>query len=225
MRSSRPSGPAGSTTDLAVGEGAVWVGNGRGDAGPVGSSIRPASPVSIGGDDHRDRHRGSAQLCPAGAVDSGEYRTLGVSQLAVGAGAVWAINPDLSVSRIDADTGARIAIIPVEAGGAIAAGEGVWAIAAEAPHVLRIDPRTNKVVQRIELEADSLTGLAVGGGSVWATDLETGSLWRIDPGPDPITRTIDVGSGSLRSPSAGARSGSRTSSAMRSCASTRGQTR
>ena len=119
-----------------------------------------------------------------------------MSQLAVGAGAVWAINPDRTVSRIDPDTGARVATVRMKAGSAIAAGaEGVWALSGEDPHVLQIDPRTNKVGQRIELEASDLTGLAVGDGSVWATDLEEGLLWRVDPGPDPITRTIDVGFG------------------------------
>ena len=92
--------------------------------------------------------------------------------------------------------GRRVAIVPMNAGSAIAAGdEGVWALDGEGPRVLEIDPRTNEVGQTIELGADDLTGLTVGDGSVWATDLDTGSLWRIDPGPDPITRTIDVGFG------------------------------
>ncbi len=190
-------GTGGITTDLAVGEGAVWVGNGAETEGPGGSvytaSITRFDPVTTSG-------RGTEVLPKLrpypGRESSGEYRVLGVSQLAVGAGAVWAINPDLTVSRLNPGTGAREATIPVTVGTAIAAGkEGVWTIAAEAPHLLRIDPRTNKVGQRIELAAFGLTGLAVGGGSVWATDLEAGLLWRIEPGEEPITRTIDVGFG------------------------------
>jgi branched-chain amino acid transport system substrate-binding protein len=189
-------GTGGVTTDLAVGEGAVWVGNGaQGDIAST-TSVSRVDPDTTSVDETQvlPSPRTTLDVRPAG-----EFRTLGVSQLAVGAGAVWAINPDLSVSRIDPDTGKRVAIIPIEAGGAIAAGrEGVWVIASdidETPHVLGIDPRANKVSQDIELATSGLTGLAVGGGSVWATDSEEGVLWRIEPGPDPTTRTIGVGVG------------------------------
>ena len=190
-------GTGGVPTDLAVGEGAVWVGNGE----PGGVDIAYTASVSRVDPDTTAVTETQVLPSPRSTPDvrtAGEFRTLGVSQLAVGAGAVWAINPDLSVSRIDPDSGKRVAIVPMEAGGAIAAGkEGVWALAAgfETPYVLRIDPSTNKVSQRIELGASDLTGLAVGAGSVWATDVEEGLLWRIEPGPDPTTRTIDVGFG------------------------------
>jgi branched-chain amino acid transport system substrate-binding protein len=190
-------GTGGVTTDLAVGEGAVWVGNG--EQGDI------ASTTSVSRVDPDTTSVGETQVLPSARTTldvrpAGEFRTLGVSQLAVGAGAVWAINPDLSVSRIDPDTGKRVAIIPVEAGRAIAAGEeGVWVIGpgvGETPHVIGIDPRTNEVSQDIELGAEGdLTGLAVGGGSVWATEIERGLLWRIEPGPDPTTQTIGVGVG------------------------------
>jgi branched-chain amino acid transport system substrate-binding protein len=188
-------GTGGVPTDLAVGEGAVWVGNGE------HGRVDIAYTASVSRVDPDTTAVTETQVLPSPRTTpdvrtSGESRTLGVSQLAAGAGAVWAINPDLSVSRIDPATGKRVAIVPMEAGGAIAAGkEGVWALAADGPHVLRIDSRTNKVSQKIELGAAGLTGLAVGAGSVWATDLEEGLLWRIEPGPDPTTRTIDVGFG------------------------------
>ena len=195
-------GTGGVTTDLAVGEGAVWVGNGAQTSG-TGDIAHTTSVSRV---DPDTTSVTQTQVLPSRRATpdvrlAGEFRTLGVSQLAVGAGAVWAINPDLSVSRINPDTGKRDEIIPIEVGGGIAAGrEGVWAIAAgsdleAAPTVLRIDPRTNKISQRIELATDDLTGLAVGGGAVWATDAEGGLLWRIEPGPDPTTRTIEVGLG------------------------------
>jgi branched-chain amino acid transport system substrate-binding protein len=115
---------------------------------------------------------------------------LGVSQLAAGAGGVWAINPDLTVSRIDPDTLELVAKIPVTDSRAIAAGrEGVWVIGGEAAPLVQID----KVGQTIDLEVNELAGLALGAGSVWATDLETGLLWRVEPGPS--ARTIDIGLG------------------------------
>jgi branched-chain amino acid transport system substrate-binding protein len=119
-----------------------------------------------------------------------------VSQLAAGAGAVWAINPDLTVSRINAVTGEFVARIPVKAGTAVAAGrEGVWVLSATGPEVIRIDPRTNSVGRPISLPAEDLWGLAVGGGSVWTTDIATGVLWRIEPRPNAVPRPIDVGFG------------------------------
>jgi branched-chain amino acid transport system substrate-binding protein len=190
-------GTGGITTDLAVGEGAVWIGNGTKTSGPL-SLVNTGSISRL--DPATTREMGTEPLPsfaenPA-AISSGEYRVLGVSQLAVGAGAVWAINPDRTVSRIDPDTGARIATVRVKAGSAIAAGaEGVWVLSGDDPHVLQIDPRTDTVARRIELGARDLTGLAVGDGSVWATDLEAGLLWRIEPGPDPTTQTIKVGFG------------------------------
>jgi branched-chain amino acid transport system substrate-binding protein len=195
-------GTGGITTDLAVGEGAVWVGNGAQTSG-TGDIAHTSSISRVDPDTTsvtQTQVLPSRRATPAGR-QAGEFRTLGVSQLAVGAGAVWAINPDLSVSRINPDTGKRDEIIPVEVGSGIAAGsEGVWAIAAgpdlaAPPTVLRIDPRTNKISQSIELATSDLTGLAVGGGSVWATDAEEGLLWRIEPGPDPTTQTIKIGLG------------------------------
>lgn len=188
-------GTGGITTDLAVGEGAVWVGNGAESAGEFGN-VYTASVSRFDPDTATGETVDLPRLRNPDGNNAGQSRVLGVSQLAVGAGAVWAINPDLTVSRLDPDTGARVATVDAEAGGAIAAGEeGVWAIAEDGPNLLEIDPRTNRVVQRIELETSALTGLAVGGGSVWATDVEEGVLWRIEPGPDPITRTIEVGFG------------------------------
>jgi branched-chain amino acid transport system substrate-binding protein len=190
-------GTGGRTTDLAVGGGAVWVGNGVREPGPF--SVTYTASISRL-DPDTTSERWTEQLpgftqTPA-AISSGEERVLGVSQLAVGAGAVWAINPDRTVSRLDPDDGRRIATVPVTAGSAIAAGdEGVWVLSGDETHVLRIDPRTNEIGQRIELTASELTGLAVGADAVWATDLEQGQLWRIEPGPDPIARSIDVGFG------------------------------
>jgi branched-chain amino acid transport system substrate-binding protein len=190
-------GTGGETTDLAVGEGAVWVGNGARTRGPI-AQVHTASITRL--DPETTFVTATARLPrfvqnPA-AVSSAESKVLGVSQLAAGRGAVWAINPDRTVSRIDPDTGERLDTVQIKAGSAIAAGdEGVWALSDEAEHVLRIDPRTNEVDRTIELNTLDLTGLALGAGSVWVTDLEAGLLWRIEPSPEPITRSIDLGFG------------------------------
>jgi branched-chain amino acid transport system substrate-binding protein len=192
-------GTGGTTTDLAVGEGAVWVGNGGKTAETLGSASQSAYTTSVSRLDPDSTAVTGTRVLPGGqAPEAGGYSTsriLGVSQLAAGAGGVWAINPDLSVSRIDPDTLELVARIPVTAPSAIAAGsEGVWVTGGEAP-LVQIDPRTNKVGQTIDLEVNGLAGLALGAGSVWATDLETGLLWRVEPGEDPSARTIDIGQG------------------------------
>lgn len=192
----RTFGTGGTPTDLAVGEGAVWVGNGA----ETGRGFGIVYTASVSRLDPESTAPSETAVLPGrlspGADSSGDHRLPGVSQIAAGAGGVWAINPDLSVSRIDAETGKIVARIPVRAGGAIAAGrEGVWVLGAAGTEVIEIDRRTNKVGRTIELPAAELWGLAVGAGSVWTTDLETGVLWRAEPGPDPVPRPIDVGFG------------------------------
>ena len=190
-------GTGGTTTDLAVGEGGVWIGNGTAQGDEVFASISTSSVAQV---DPGSTAVTAAVDLGAGTrgpttEDSGEARVLGVSQVAVGSGAVWAINPDRTVSRIDPVTGERVARIRVAAGSAIAAGEeGVWLLASDSPEVVKIDPRRNTVAQRIGISADFLAGLALGGGAVWTTDLTTGVLWRIDPGPRRL-RPIDIGFG------------------------------
>jgi branched-chain amino acid transport system substrate-binding protein len=86
--------------------------------------------------------------------------------------------------------------VPVRAGGAIAAGrEGVWVVGDTAVSVTRIDPRTNRPGQTVEVGASFLSDIALGAGSVWASAPEDGVVWRIERRPQPITRTISVGKG------------------------------
>ena len=124
------------------------------------------------------------RLPGGGEDDVGDFDE-GFPRIAVGAGAVWAINPDSTVSRLDPASGRRVAVVrgPDEAG-AIAAGDaGVWVISG-VNTISRIDPRTNRMRKAIELGSNRLFGIAVGGGAVWATS-EEGVLWRVEPGRAP----------------------------------------
>ena len=120
---------------------------------------------------------------------------MGFPGIAVGAGAVWAINPDQTISRIDPKTGVRVATVNARASTIAAGDAGVWFVDADRSAVTRIDPRTNRVGQTIPVGANVLLGIAVGAGSVWATGENEGLVWRIDPGPHPVTRSIDTGAG------------------------------
>ena len=167
--------------DIAAGAGAVWVrGSGRldrldPDSGEITASVKLPEKVEAGDLPTQNR---------------------GYPQIAIGAGAVWVVNEDRTVSRVDPETGARVATILVDAATIAAGREGVWFVDGdETQSVRRIDPETNRPGQRIRVGAQHLSAVAVGGGHVWATAEGDGLVWRIDPGRDPVTRTIDVGVG------------------------------
>jgi branched-chain amino acid transport system substrate-binding protein len=174
-------------TDLAVGGGALWVGNGGG---------RDANyTVSISRIDPRTGAITRTVKLTDGSDFAGTYNW-GIPQVAVGAGAVWAADPGLTVSRIDPASGRLVARLEADARLGIAAGEeGVWFLSPQGGAVTRIDPRTNRVGQTISIGSGYVGGIAVGAGSVWATGEKDGLVWRIEPGPDPVTRSIDVGVG------------------------------
>jgi DNA-binding SARP family transcriptional activator/ABC-type branched-subunit amino acid transport system substrate-binding protein len=181
-------------TDLAVGGGAIWVGNGVPQARTaLPESVSRFGPESAVVDE-------TIPLSPA----SGPALTwVGQDSLrphiAVADAAVWVVNPDLSVSRIDPRTNQVVAGVAGVQAVTIAAGEGeVW-IVNDGGEVVEIDPRTNAASKLIPVAAESLTVLAVGAGAVWVADPLGGSVWRIDPDPDPILRTIplDVGVGAV----------------------------
>jgi ABC-type branched-subunit amino acid transport system substrate-binding protein len=178
----RTKGPA---TDIAAGAGAVWVRS----AGPNGAWLDRHDP-DTGAVTH------SVKL-PAGPYQGDlPFKNWGFPGIAVGAGAIWAINDDRTVSRIDPATGERVARIKVNATTIAAGREGVWFIDGdETRAVRRIDPTTNRPGQRIPVGAQNLSAVAVGGGHVWASAQGDGLVWRIDPGRDPVYRSIDVGVG------------------------------
>jgi ABC-type branched-subunit amino acid transport system substrate-binding protein/predicted Ser/Thr protein kinase len=180
---------AGRPSDLAVGAGAVWVGNGGGRYRNFTASISRIDPASAAVT--RTVKLPDTTEGAAGSTNPG------LPRIAVGAGAVWAINPDDTLSRIDPQTGRLVARIDVGiSASTIAAGEeGVWFLSWEDPSVRRLDPRTNRVDKKIPLGSHSLSGIVVGDGAVWVTAQDEGLLWRIEPDPSPSLRTIDVGVG------------------------------
>ena len=115
---------------------------------------------------------------------------LSVQHVAVSPEAVWVINRDLSVSRIDPRTNRIVAQVEGVKANNIAVGDGdIWV--AEESGLAEIDPSTNEVARRVPLDAD-LSTLAVGGGAVWVADPEGGNVWRVDTGPRLKTTAIEV---------------------------------
>ena len=173
-------------SDLAVGQGAVWVANLGDDVFP--RSISRLDPESRAVVETIDLPRSSGGFIPGFSGFSRQH-------VAVTPGAVWAINPDLTISRIDPRTNRVVARVRGVTAENIAAGDGgVW-IVDGGERIAEIDPRTNAVARRIKVDAESLATLAVGGGSVWVTDPVGGTVTRIEPDPDPdevVQRTIPL---------------------------------
>ena len=125
-----------------------------------------------------------------------------------GEGSLWATDQTL-LKRVDPQTGEVVAEIPLKHEGAVftrvAFGAGsAWVSSGlyetgPAPKrgpgdvVIKIDPRTNRVVDRIPV--DPPTGLAFGHGSVWATSASYGTVSRIDPQSGKVVAKIKVGRG------------------------------
>jgi YVTN family beta-propeller protein len=180
-----------SPTDLAAGDGALWVGNGASTSGEASfaytSSVSRIDPAS---------YSLTATTTLPGKPAPLLGLVAGLSGLSSAAGSVWAVDPDGSISRLDAATGRRMRTFQMKAAtNSIAADRtGLWFLTtlpkSGEPAVEHIDARSARVDQTDPILATGLVGLTVGAGSVWATDPFDGWVWRIDPGPHPVTRTI-----------------------------------
>ena len=117
-------------------------------------------------------------------------------QIAVGSGALWAINGGEDLARIDPRSGAVTNVVGSLRARAVAAGDGsVWALTGDDTTIAEVDPRSARVRRRLPIPAARLDAIAVGAGAVWAVDSYSGTLWRIDPGPKIVTRTIALSEG------------------------------
>jgi ABC-type branched-subunit amino acid transport system substrate-binding protein/streptogramin lyase len=177
----------GVVTDIAAGGGALWLGRGQ----PSGGGYITGAVSRV--DPRSSRVTRTVRLPNRGADANSAPFNWGYPKILVGAGAVWVIDPDETISRLDPRTGALVRTIPVQAGRLAVGREGVWFLHDNA--ISRIDPRTNRVGQTIELGSPAPEAMAVGAGNVWVSAPQEGVVWRVEPGPAPVTSTIDVGGG------------------------------
>jgi hypothetical protein len=121
------------------------------------------------------------------------------------------VAPKAVLLRLDPQTGQVVATIPLEdlnntftqvafGAGSVWVSSGYYEMG-PAPKrypgdvVVRVDPQTNRVVDRIAVDPPS--GLAFGHGSVWATSAGYGTVSRIDPQTDGVVAKIKVGRGAF----------------------------
>ena len=210
----------------ASGEGQAFNGVASG-AGSVWASSSGHAPRPNGGVLRIDP--GTGRVVGRVAVDF-------AAGLDFGEGSVWATSSrDGTLSRIDPETGRVTAKIPIGAGVAndVEVDErsgAVWVASQYSPgnadelsqqdyekgvrpepdagaKLVRVDPRTNRVVARIPIEAEAIEGGASGvsvgeGGAVWVTSVN-GKLLRVDPETDEVVARLELGDNALHDDSAG----------------------
>jgi DNA-binding SARP family transcriptional activator len=168
---------------MAVGVRAGWVANGR-----RGELVRVTLGYADAAPPIRFRH-GPLRRSSAEATS-----------VAVGASGVWITDGSERLARVDPATRAVTGIqvgVPLD-GVAVGAG-AVWVISARRASVLRIDPRTNTVTDRVALVARAGEGaplptrIAAGAGAVWVLSRNTATVTRIDPETRGVAAVIPIG--------------------------------
>jgi virginiamycin B lyase len=118
------------------------------------------------------------------------------SGLAYGWNSVWVPSCGThSLTRLDEVTGkvtAEIPADPANSEGGITVGDGsVWMVVKPST-LVRIDPKTNAVVSRLELPSGS-ENPAFGDGFVWVSSFGHDQLLKIDPESNTLAATIPIG--------------------------------
>jgi class 3 adenylate cyclase/streptogramin lyase len=105
---------------------------------------------------------------------NGEARSLGLASaptaIAIGSGSVWVATEDNTVVRLDA-SGSTLTTVTVPAGpSSVAIGrDGLWVACSTARFVVRIDLRTNRIVQQLAVNGRPTALAADQSGDVWVT--------------------------------------------------------
>lgn len=160
---------------VEVGFGAVWVTNNQANIATV-VRIDPASRVPV-----------PIPIGPAVAINPDD--------LAVGAGAVWALLGD-AVYRIDPDTDrvrGKVSGLAVGnlLGGIVAGAGSVWVADSTDGAVARIDPRTDRVVDTADVGSNA-DQIALGEGAVWITSAVARTVTRLDPQTGRIVSVVSL---------------------------------
>jgi DNA-binding beta-propeller fold protein YncE len=114
------------------------------------------------------------------------------SELAVEGSTVWAI-AGTDVARIDVATNkvTMLGVSTEELDDLAATPTAIWVADFDGSQVLKIDPATGKVIDRIATGA--ATGVLPVSGAIWVTNHHEGSVTRIDPKTDKPIGTVVVG--------------------------------
>jgi YVTN family beta-propeller protein len=180
---------------LASADDSVWVSSfASSSLTRVSATSTAPAPRAVIASSRPTSAAGGRKLPPGGEVVA-RIPLGGGGPLAVGEGAVWAMNNDsLTLMRIDPARNAVVARIqlfsPPEE---IAVGDGaVWLSDPSNNAVLRIDPAGNKQTATVQVGPHP-AGLAVSPGAVWVANAGGPSVSRIDPATNRVVATVRVG--------------------------------
>ncbi|HEX4734969.1 MAG TPA: BTAD domain-containing putative transcriptional regulator [Thermoleophilaceae bacterium] len=173
---------------VAFGAGAIWIADGR--AGVL-ARVRPG----YGTVERRLRF-------PPTAIPGTTAERLQVPRatLAAGGGAIWLTNGSTTLVRVDPannrtqriDAGRRLTAVSAGAG-------GIWALAADTATVLRVDPLSRRITDRIPIVArrgphfPAPTGIAAAADAVWVLNGNSATATRINPETRGVEMTVELG--------------------------------
>lgn len=127
-------------------------------------------------------------------------------------------NENGTVTTLDPVTGAVVGSaveVGPDADGISLSSDAVWAVALYGQTLVRIDPATSQVVTRVKTPGQA-SGVLAAGGSVWVSNYDRATVSRFDVARGRFVKSYRVGNSRGASPRQAARSGSRTSRAIRS---------
>ena len=178
--------PTGFPSELAVGEGAAWVVNGR--TGLL-TKIDPAYGVV-----HQVR------ITPPNLAYDGSRGYLDPLSVAAGLGSVWVADGSRRLIRINPATAKPVSGIDLGSRlDGVAVGLGaVWAISGATASVIRLDRRGRKtawipIVSRPGFQSPFPLAVAIGEGYVWVLNGNTATVTKIDPKQRNVSATITIG--------------------------------
>jgi hypothetical protein len=196
-----------------AGEGALWVVSSEGvtkrneTTGAVETVIQVDDPLAIHdafGAIWVGTHAGAkatvVKIDPAidevvGTVDVSQPLAIGRLSLADGEGAVWALDGEGNLTKIEPLSGKAVARFAVGAGTGLAVGAGtVWVADNLHDAVSKLDPETGDVLDTIEL-ASAPDVIAFLDGKLWAVDSGAATVTTIDPSTLQPGRSIGVARG------------------------------
>lgn len=116
---------------------------------------------------------------PTLVSDAGGESTTGV---AADDDALWVLDVDGTVTRVDPESGDVLDTFTVDVGAAVAVAvsdTSLWVADGDGGTVLRVDPSTGRVLDTIDVGGQP-AGVAVSDTALWVTDAEAGTLTRVE---------------------------------------------
>jgi outer membrane protein assembly factor BamB len=107
---------------------------------------------------------------------------------------LWAIAPEATqVVQIDSHSKSIVARVDIEGplAGLVAEGDQIWTVSGRS-ELVRIDPRSHSIAERIKLESFEPEGLAIDGHFLWVSSSFEGNVLRVDTRTGKVRNRLPV---------------------------------